>query len=76
MLGVTLPELWGRRQSDATKQALAWWVKSHCVVTDAWLSTKLEMGSRTNVHRAVKAYRIAADRHRKSLKLKLQQCSD
>lgn len=73
---VALPALWGRRQTDPEKQAVAWWVKSHSVVSDDWLCAKLEMGSRTNIHRAVQAFRAATDRGRRNLKRKLQLCAD
>lgn len=75
-LGISLPELWRRRQTDPIKQALAWWVKSNSVVSDEWLCSKLEMGCRTNIHRAVAAYRRAEDSHRKDIKRKLQLCAD
>ena len=75
-LGVTLTDLWGRRQTDPEKQAVTWWVKSRSVVGDEWLSAKLEMGSRTNVHRAVHAFRTTADRGRLKLKQLLQLCAD
>jgi hypothetical protein len=75
-LEVELIDLWGRKQTDAVKQGVAWWVKSQSVVTDEWVSGKLEMGSRTNVHRAVSAYRKATDAKRKSIKHKLQLCAD
>jgi len=75
-LDVTVPELWKRRQTDAVKQGVAWWIKSHSIVTDEWVSGKLEMRSRTNVHRAVSAYRHATDRKRKTIKRVLQLCAD
>ena len=74
--GVSISELWGRRQTDPVKQAVAWWVKSQSVVSDEWVSEKLEMGSRTNIHRAVRAFRVANDRVRSNLKSELQLCAD
>ena len=74
--GVTVSELWSRRQTDPVKQAVAWWVKSRSVVSDEWVSAKLEMGSRSNIHRAVKAYRAPRDRVRSRLKSELQLCAD
>jgi hypothetical protein len=55
---------------------LAWWVKSQSVVSDEWVCEKLEMGSRTNIHRAVRAFRVANDRVRSNLKSELQLCAD
>ena len=75
-LGVTLPELRAFRQSDARKQAAAWWVKTGSVVGDEWVGRMLEMGSRANISRAVQAYRRPADRARKTFKNKMTKCSD
>lgn len=75
-VGVDLPELWGRRQTDLIKQAVAWHVKRHSTISDAWICDKLEMGSRTNVHRAMKRFRSDADKAALSLKRKLQLCAD
>lgn len=75
-LGVDLAELWGRRQSDLIKQAVAWHVKRHTTAGDAWLCEKLEMGSRTNIHRAVKRFRTDRSPAVARLKQKLQLCAD
>ncbi len=75
-VGVAVRELWGRKQTDPVKQAVAWWVKSRSIVSDEWVSAKLEMGSRTNIHRAVQAYRAPRDATRRKLKAKLQLCAD
>ena len=75
-LGVSISELWSRKQTDPVKQAVAWWVKSRSTASDEWLCAKLEMGSRTNIHRAVRAYRAAGDPIRAKLKSKLQLCAD
>ena len=60
-LGVKVQDLWGRRQTDAVKQAVAWWIKSRTFFGDEWICRKLEMGNRVNVCRAVRRYRAAAD---------------
>ena len=75
-LGVSVSALWSRKQTDPVKQAVAWWVKSRSVVSDDWVSAKLEMGSRTNIHRAVRAFRAIRDPVRAKLKSKLQLCAD
>ncbi|MFO1490519.1 MAG: transposase [Kiritimatiellia bacterium] len=67
-LQVSVEELWQRKQTDEVKQGVAWWVKSQSVVPDEWVSAKLEMRSRTNVHRAVSAFRKATDAKRKAIK--------
>lgn len=75
-LGIALEDLCRRKHTDPEKQAVAWWVKSRCVVRDEWLCTRLDMGCRTNIHRAVSAYRSVQDDVRKQLKGKLQLCAD
>lgn len=60
-LDVSLEELCGRRQTDAVKQAVAWWIKSQTVVGDAWICRQLSMGHRMNISRAVGRYRKATD---------------
>jgi putative transposase len=75
-LAVDLTELWGRKQTDPIKQAVAWHVKKHSTIGDAWICEKLDMGSRTNVHRAVKRFRVDSDKAIVGLKRKLQLCAD
>ena len=75
-VGMTLEELLVAKKSDARKQALAWVIKSRCVVGDAWMIEHLKMGDRSNVSRAVQAYRAPEDAERKKLMKTLQQCTD
>ena len=70
-LEVDVAELRQRKQTDEAKQGVAWWVKSRSVVTDQWVGEKLAMKSRTNVHRAVNAFRDTTDAKRKAIKRKL-----
>ena len=64
------------RQSDPQKQGLAWWVKSRTVVGDAWIVDALEMGHRSNVSRAVRAYRNPTDVVRAQIRRQLHACTD
>ena len=73
---VSLAELRRRRQTDTLKQGVAWLIKSRTVVGDEWICRKLDMGTRTNVSRAVQAYRSPGDRARRRLKRKLHICAD
>lgn len=75
-LGLSPTILKEARQNDPYKQAIAWWLKTRTTVSDAWLSEKLHMGNRTNVYRAVAAYRDPKDRERNMIKRKMQQCAD
>ncbi|MGC3990205.1 MAG: hypothetical protein QM796_11085 [Chthoniobacteraceae bacterium] len=45
------------RQNDERKQGMAWLLRSRTVVSDAWIVERLQMGHRTNVSRAVAAFR-------------------
>lgn len=60
-LEIGMEDLRAMRQSDARKQAVAWWIKSRTVVGDAWICRELQMGNRVNVSRAVKRYRQMCD---------------
>jgi hypothetical protein len=76
LLGVRLSDLWRSKQTNAVKQAVAWYVKHGSTVGDEWLCTRLEMGNRTNVHRAVRRFREAQDPTAKAIKRKLRLCAD
>ena len=75
-LDVSLVTLWKLRQANPTKQAVAWHIKSNCVIDDAWICQKLEMGSRSNIQRAVRRFRDADDATTTLLKRKLTICAD
>ena len=75
-LRLTRAEARSLRQSDPRKQGLAWLVKSRTVVQDEWIQEELAMGHRSNVSRAVGAFRAAGDPLRKRLKTKLHTCTD
>ena len=75
LLGVGLKEIVAARKNDARKQALAWLVKSKRA-GDEWIVNRLNMGHRTNISRAVKAFREAAGRKRERLKKILLICTD
>ena len=75
-LKVGSAELCRRKQTDAVKQAVAWWVKSQSVVSDEWLCERLEMGSRSNIYRAVARYREDFDEEAQAIKAKLKLCAD
>ena len=75
-VGMSLEELMLAKKSDVRKQALAWLIRGRTVVGDAWIIEHLGMGDRSNVSRAVQAYRAPGDGERKKLMKKLQQCTD
>jgi REP element-mobilizing transposase RayT len=75
-LDVDLAELRRRKQSDLDKQAVAWWVKSHSVVSDDWLREKLQMGSRANTYRAVARFQKEVSGETRAIREKLKLCSD
>lgn len=75
-LGLRVEEAAALKQSDPRKQSLAWLVKSRTVVDDAWISTRLAMGHRSNVSRAVSAFRAPVDAHRRKLRNILRTCTD
>ena len=75
-LGLTPAQAMALRKADARKQALAWLVKSRTVVGDEWIVAQLAMGHRSNVSRAVSAFRDPRDAQRKSLRKNLHICTD
>jgi REP element-mobilizing transposase RayT len=75
-LELTLDETVRLRKTDPRKQALVWLVKSRTVVDDEWIGRHLAMGHRSNVSRAVSAFRAPeGSQHRKLQKL-LHICTD
>src|SRR6202043_468702 len=67
-IGWGVKEMVRARKNDPRKQALSWLVKTRTAVSDGWISVRLNMGHRTNISRAVRAFREADDRERKQLK--------
>ena len=75
-LGLTLSQVAALKKTDARKQALAWLVKSRTVVGDEWIVARLAMGHRSNVSRAVSAYREPQVAERQKLLSILHTCTD
>ena len=75
-LALTMGEAAGLKQADPRKQALAWLVKSRTVVGDEWIVARLEMGHRSNVSRAVTAFRDLKEPEQRRLQKKLHICTD
>jgi len=75
-LGLEEAEAVELRQSDPRKQGLAWMVKSRTDVGDEWICRRLRMGDRSNVSRAVAAYRAPMDRERSRISTLLHVCTD
>ncbi len=63
------------RKNDARKQALAWLIRSRTVLGDEWIVSRLRMGHRSNVSRAVAAFRDPGDAERKKLQKFLHACT-
>ena len=74
-LGLTTTVLHSLKKNDPRKQALAWLIKSRTVVSDEWLLSRLEMGHRSNISRAVSTFRAPADGARRKLKKILHICT-
>lgn len=66
----------GLKKSDLRKQGLAWMIKSRSVVGDEWIAARLEMGHRSNVSRAVSAFRSPKAREHRKLRKLLHICTD
>ena len=75
-LGLSAAAVVKLKQSDPRKQALAWLMKSQTIVADEWIAARLQMGDRSNISRAVSAFRSPADRERRRLRKLLHICTD
>ena len=75
-LGMELPDTRQLRQNDRRKQALAWLVKTQSIVGDEWVRQQLDMGDRSNVSRAVSAFRKETQPQIRRLKRHLHICTD
>ena len=75
-LGLSQEEARNLRQNDLRKQGLMWLVKSRTVVQDAWLQGELDTGDRSNISRAVAAYRKASAPRVNRLRALLRTCTD
>ena len=64
------------RCNDPRKQALAWLIKRNTMAEDEWITRELEMGHRSNVSRAVSAFRSERSRTIRRLKRKLHIGTD
>ena len=76
VLGIELANLRLLRQNDPRKQALAWLIRTKTVVMDHWITHHLDMGHRSNVSRAVGAFRSPAHAQRRRLRRRLHACTD
>ncbi len=74
-LGETPGSVRPMRCNDPRKQALAWLIKRNTMAGDEWVTRELDMGHRSNVSRAVSAFRSESSRTR-LLKRKLRTCTD
>ena len=75
-LGETLGSVRTMRCNDPRKQALAWLIKRNTMAGDKWITRELEMGHRSNLSRAVSAFRSERSRAIRRLKRKLHICTD
>lgn len=64
------------KQTDPRKQALAWLIKSRTLMSDEWLASRLQMGHRSNISRAVSVFRRSETRQHKQLRKLLHTCTD
>jgi len=68
-------ELLSLRSSMPEKQAVAWLLKKHTVVTGVWIAERLNMGHRMNVSRSIKRFNQSTDPVIEELRQKMLQCS-
>ena len=61
------------RFNSLEKQVTAWLLKSRTTVTAVWLAERLQMGTRSNVSRALTAVTRGTDAKRRKLRKKMTQ---
>jgi hypothetical protein len=64
------------RKNDPRKQGLSWLVKTRTGIPDAWICEALDMGDRSNISRAVSAYRQEKTKELRKWKYVLHACTD
>ena len=64
------------KQADPRKQTLVWLIKSRTVLRDEWLVSRLHMGHRSNISRAISAVRNPKSREHERLQKLLHICTD
>ncbi len=70
-LGETVGSVRPMRCNDPRKQALAWLIKRNTMAGDEWVTRELDMGHRSNVSRAVSAFRSESSRTIRLLKRRI-----
>ena len=75
-LGMKLASVRMLRHSDLRKQCLAWLIRTQTIVGDDWIRQHLDMGHRSNVSRAVSAFRSGNQPQIKRLKRAMHVCTD
>jgi len=70
-LGLAADELRGLRKTDVRKQSVVWLIKTHTVMSNEWIDRQLDMGSRTNIHKAVVAMERPSDAAVRSIRKRL-----
>ena len=75
-LGMGRDEMRSLRKNDPRKQGLSWLVKTRTGIPDAWICEALDMGDRSNISRAVSAYRQEKTKEIRTWKHVLHVCTD
>jgi putative transposase len=75
ILRVEESELLAMKSTQPTKQAIAWLLKKHTVVTAVWIAGRLSMGHRVNASRSISSFDALTDPESIELKDKMLQCT-
>lgn len=74
-LKVTESDLLTRPSVNPEKQAVAWLLKTHTVVTGQWIADRLQMGHRVNASRAISRFRSSSAKEIRLLREIMLQCT-
>ncbi|MEN7973498.1 MAG: transposase [Verrucomicrobiota bacterium] len=74
-LKINETDLLAMKNNQPEKQSVAWLLKKFTTVTGVWITSRINMGHRSNLSRALSALERNPDRIRKNLKQEMIQCT-
>jgi hypothetical protein len=76
LFDLTRKELRALPKVDKRKQAIVWLLKTRTQVQNAWISEHLEMGSRTNIFRAVRLFNTSRAKAVRAIKKEISKVNE
>jgi putative transposase len=76
VLGLSLDNVQRTKCSDARKQALIWLIRGATNVSSDWICSRLGVGHRSNISRALRRFAAQGDQETELLRGRMLQCKD